>query len=175
MKTSNQWGLSQKWKTGAKWGRRERCQGSLKPRSWITWRLPHTCPVVAAGCPVGTLVSCHEGPLYRLTSWDSLAPSKHSAWLPQSEHLLKSELSRSCVLFIISGHIIFICPITDNDHFTQYSGVYKVLHYVVSLFIFVIIFWEEAFCNYVNFPFVTGLYIYQLLINVNMDSWIYAF
>lgn len=57
----------------------------------------------------------------------------------------------SCVLFIISGHIIFICPVTDNDHFTQFSGVYKVLHYIVSLFIFVTIFWEEAFWNYVNF------------------------
>ena len=28
----------------------------------------------------------------------------------------------SCVLFIISGHRVFICPITNNDHFTQYSG-----------------------------------------------------
>ena len=38
------------------------CQGRLKPRNWITWRLPHTCPLVDAGCPLSTLVSCHGAP-----------------------------------------------------------------------------------------------------------------
>ena len=58
------------------------------------------CPVVDAGCPLGTSLPLREGLSSSLCHGNIGSSSQPDGCFPQSEHLPKSKLDRSCVLFI---------------------------------------------------------------------------